>query len=60
LLKLNIERAKQGLMPATALPMNGSVVATQPAEPAGSFMDSLPGWAIPAAIGVALLLFLRR
>lgn len=63
LLKLNIARAKAGQMPLTALP-NGAggaaqaPVATQPTG--GGFMDNLPGWAIPAAIGVALLFFLRR
>lgn len=63
LLKLNIARAKAGQMPVTSLPGaagsgGGNVVATQPQG--GSFMDSLPSWAIPAAIGVALLLFMRR
>ncbi|MGE0294707.1 MAG: hypothetical protein AB7P97_20340 [Hyphomonadaceae bacterium] len=61
LLKLNIARAKAGMMPVDALPASaGGAVATQPAATGGGFMDSLPPWAIPAAIGVALLLFMRR
>jgi len=57
LLKLNIARAKAGQAPVNSLPAadsgGGGAVATN----GGS---GLPSWAIPAAIGAVLLIFLMR
>lgn len=58
LLKLNIQRAKQGQSPVNSLPQaadSGSAGTLTTASGNG-----LPSWAIPAGIGIVLLLFLMR
>lgn len=59
LLKLNIARAKQGMMPVDSLP--GAVrEADERGTTGGGFASGLPSWAIPAGIAAIVLLFLLR
>ena len=58
LVRLNIARAKQGLMPVESLAQAQPVATTTtPSAPAGA---TFPTWAIIALVGLGAMLLLRR